>query len=112
MAYLLPGLDLSIGVDIWSVEVCPSLRVDDGSLGYQKRPGERRTLCVVVHGELGVNVVLGRSRPGERRKNDAMREGQPTDLDGSEESRRLGGRRHLSLESSRSRVFWETRSEV
>ena len=90
--------------------------MDDGSLGYQKRSGERRTLRVVVHSELGVNVVLGRSRPAERRKNDAMREVQSTDLEGSEESRRLDGRGHLSLESSgsssRSRVFRGTRSEV
>jgi hypothetical protein len=37
--YLLPGLDLSIGVDIRSVGVCPSGRVDDGTLCYQKRSG-------------------------------------------------------------------------
>ena len=71
-AYLLPGLDLSIGVDIWGVGVRPSRRVDNGTLGYQKRSRERRALCVVLHSELGVNVVLGRSRPGERRKNDAV----------------------------------------
>ena len=89
--------------------------MDDGSLGYQERSRERRTLCIVVHSELGVNVVLGCTRPGERRKNDAMREGQSTDLERSEESRKLGGRRHLSLElsgSSRSRVFRGIRGEI
>jgi hypothetical protein len=94
--YLLPGLDLTIGVDIRSVGYVSSRRVDDGSLSYQKRSRDRRTLCVIVHTELGVNVVLGSSRPGERCKNDAMREGQSTDLERSEESRRLGGRGHLS----------------
>ena len=93
--YLLPSLDLSIGVNIWSMWVCPSRRVDDGSLSYQKRSRDRRTLCVIVHAKLGVNVVLGCSRAAERGKDDAMREGHSTDLDGREESRRLGGRRHL-----------------
>jgi hypothetical protein len=44
-------------------------------------PGNEGTLCVIFHTELGVDVVLGRPRPGERRKNDAMREGQSTDLE-------------------------------
>ena len=35
-AYLLPGLDLGIGVNIGSMELCPSLRVDGGTLRYQK----------------------------------------------------------------------------
>ena len=86
--------------------------MDDGTLGYQKRSRERRTLGVIVHTEVGVDVVLGRSRPGERSENDAMGEGQSTDLERSEESRRFGGGRHLSLElssSCRIRVFQETR---
>jgi len=93
--YLLPSLDLSVGVNIWDMGVCPSRRVDDGGLSYQERSRDRRTLGVILHAKLGVNVVLGRSRAGERRKDDAMREGHSTDLDGCEESRRLGERRHL-----------------
>ena len=94
--YLLPGLNLSICVDIRSVGICPSRWMDDGSLCYQKRTRGRRALCVIVHTELGVNVVLGRSRPGERSKDDTMGEGRSTDLDRSEESRSLGKRRHHS----------------
>ena len=48
-------------------------------------------------------MILGRPRPGERCKDDTMREGQSTNSERSEESRRLGGRRHLSLELSNSR---------
>ena len=32
--HLLPGLDLSIGVDIWSMGVRPSRRMDGGGLSY------------------------------------------------------------------------------
>ena len=102
-AYLLPGLDLSISVNIRSIVICSSGRVDDGSLGYQKRSRDGRTLCVILHTDAGVNVVLGRSRPGHGCKDDTVREGQATNFERSEESRRLGGRRHLSLESSSSR---------
>jgi len=77
--------------------------VDNDTLSYQKGSRERRTLCVIVHTEFCVNVVLGRSRPGERGKNDAMGDGQSADLERSEESRRIGGRRHLSVELSGSR---------
>ena len=41
-------------------------------------------------------MVLGSSRAGERRKDDAVREGRSTDLERCEESRRLGGRGHPS----------------
>jgi len=86
-AYLLPGLDLSISINIWSMAECPSRRVDDSSLSYQQRSRDRRTLCVIVYAKLSVNVVLGRSTAGEGRKNDAMREGHLADLEGREESR-------------------------
>ena len=98
--YLLPCLDLGISVDVRSVGERPSRRVDGGGLGYQEGPRERRTLCVVVHTELGVDVVLVRPSPGERGKDDAMGEGQSPDLEGSEEGRRFGGRRHVSVEWS------------
>ena len=39
-ANLLPGLDLSIRVDIRRMGVWPSGRVDGGGLGYQKRSGD------------------------------------------------------------------------
>jgi hypothetical protein len=77
--------------------VCPGLWVDGGGLSHQKRSRECRTLSVVVHAKLGVDVVLGRSRAGERRKNDAMREGESTDLERGEKSRRISGGRHLSV---------------
>ena len=95
-AHLLPGLDLRIGVDVRSVEVCPSGRVDGGSLGYQERSRGRRTLCVILHTEVGMDMILGGSRAGERGKDDTVREGDSTDFERSEESRGLGGRRHLS----------------
>jgi hypothetical protein len=95
--YLLPGLDLGIGVDIWSTVVCPGLRVDYGGLSYQKRSREGRTLGVIVTTKLSVNVVLCRSGAGERGKNDAMGQGQSTDLERGEENRRIGGGRHLSV---------------
>jgi hypothetical protein len=76
-------------------------------------PGNEGTLRVILHTELGVDVILGRSTPGERRKNNTMRQGQSADLERSEESRRLGGRGHLSRSnSSRDRVFQEARGEV
>ena len=43
-----------------------------------------------------MNVVLGGSRAGERRKDDAVRKGNATDLERCEESRRLGGGGHLT----------------
>ena len=39
-ANLLPGLDLSIRVDIRRMGVWPSGRVDGGGLSYQKRSGD------------------------------------------------------------------------
>ena len=96
--FLLPGLHLSISVNVWSMTVRPSRGVNGGGLGYQKRTRECRTLGVVLYAEFCVNVILGRSATGEGRKDDAMRNGQPTDFQGSEKSRRVGGRRHLSLE--------------
>ena len=95
-AHLLPSLDLFIGVDVRNMMVCPSCRVDGGSLGYQKRSGSRRTLCVIFDTHVGVDMVLGGSRAGERRKDDAVREGHSTDLERCEESRRLGEGRHFS----------------
>ena len=47
-------------------------------------------------------MVLGGSGACERRKDDTVRKGQSTDLNGGEESRRVDGGRHLSLELSRS----------
>ena len=95
-ARLLPGLDLCVGINIRSMEVCPGSRVDGGGLSYQKRSRGRRTLCVVLHAEVGMDMALGGSGPSERRKNDAVREGHSTDFKGSEESRRFGEGRHLS----------------
>jgi len=95
-AHLFPGLDLCIGVDVRSVRVCPSGRVDGGSLGYQKRSRGRRTLCVILYTKVGMDMILGGPRAGERGKNDAVREGNSTDFERSEESRGLGERRHLS----------------
>jgi len=96
-AYLLPGLDLFVGINIWSMNVCPGGRVDGGSLSYQERPRDRRTLSVILHTKVGsVDVVLGGSGAGERRKNDAVREGHSTDFERSEESRGLGEGRHFS----------------
>jgi hypothetical protein len=65
-------------------------------LGYQKRPGGGGTLGVILHTKIGVNVVLGGSRAGERGKDDAVREGHSTDLKRCEKSRRFSERRHLS----------------
>ena len=96
-----PGLDLSIGVNIWNIMECPGCGVNDGALSYQKRSGERRTLRVIFHAELGVDVILRRSTAGERRENDTVRKGQSTDLERGEESRRIGGGSHLSLVESR-----------
>ena len=73
--YLLPGLDLSTCVDIWGMRVRPSRRVDDGTLGYQKRTRGRRALRVILHAELRVNMILGRSRAGERSEDNTMGEG-------------------------------------
>jgi hypothetical protein len=70
--YLLPGLDLGIGVNIRNTVVCSGLRVNDGGLGHQKRSREGRTLGVIVNTKLSVNVVLGRSGAGERGKNNAV----------------------------------------
>jgi len=94
-AHLFPGFDLCIGVDVRSVGVCPGGRVDGGRLSYQERSGGRRTLRVILHPKVGMDVVLGGSRAGERRKDDAVREGHSTDFERSEESRGLGERRHL-----------------
>ena len=93
---LLPGLDLSVGVNIRSMGPRPSRRVDDGTLSYQKRPRHGGTLGVILQTQACVNVVLGGSRAAERCENDAVREGHSTDLKGCEESRGLGGRRHVS----------------
>ena len=96
-AYLLPGLDLFIGINIWSIGVCPGGRVDGGSLSYQERPTSRRALSVILYTKAGgMDMVLGGPGAGERRKNDAVREGHSTDFERSEESRGLGERRHLS----------------
>jgi hypothetical protein len=65
--------------------------MNGGGLSYQKRPGDGRTLSVILHTKLGVDMVLGCSRAGERCKNDAVREGESTDSKRGEESRR-----HLS----------------
>ena len=73
--------------------ICPSCRVDDGGLSYQKRSRNSRTLGVIVHTQLGVNMILGRPAAGERRKDDAMRKGQATHLERVEKNRW----RHLSL---------------
>lgn len=112
--YLLPGLDLLIGINIWSVVKGSSCRVNDGALCYQERPGVRRTLRVVIHSELGVNVILGGSSTGKRRKDDSVRKGHPTDLERGEEGRNVMRGRHLSLEASWSKnlVIWETGSEA
>ena len=50
-----------------------------------------------------MNVILGRSSAGERREDDTMRNGQSTELERGEESRRIGGNggRHLSELESR-----------
>jgi hypothetical protein len=77
--------------------------MNSGGLSYQKRPREGGTLSVILHTKIGMDMVLGGSRAGERREDDAMGEGQSTDLERCEESRRLGGRRHLS------RAEWEER---
>jgi len=95
-ARLFPGLDLWIGIDVRSVEVCPGGRVDGGGLGYQEGSRGRRTLCVVLHTKVGMDMILGGSRAGERRKDDAVREGHSTDFERGEESRSLGERSHLS----------------
>ena len=95
-AHLFPGLDLRVGVDVWSVRVCPGGRVDGGGLTYQKRSGGGRTLCVVLHTKVCMEMILGGSKAGERGKDDAVREGDSTDFERSEESRGLGERRHLS----------------
>ena len=104
--YLLPGLYLSIGVNVWGMAIRPSRGVNGSGLGYQKRTRECRTLRVIVYTEFGVNMILSRSRAGEGCKDDAMRNGQPTDFQGSEKSRRVDGRRHVSLELSESRRAW------
>ena len=78
---LLPGLDLRISVNIWSIMMCPGRGVNHRGLGYQKRTGKRGTLGVIFHAELGVNVILGRSSTGEGRKDDTMRKGQSADFD-------------------------------
>ena len=71
-AHLFPGLDLCVGIDIRSVDVCPGGRVDGGSLSDQERPRGRRTLCVILHAKVGVDMILGGSSAGERRENDAV----------------------------------------
>ena len=71
-ANLFPGLDLCIGIDVRSMGVCPGGRVDGGGLSYQERPRGRRTLCVILHTKVGVDMILGGSRAGERRKDDAV----------------------------------------
>ena len=43
-----------------------------------------------------MDMILGGSRAGERRKYDAVREGHSTDFERGEESRGLGGGRHSS----------------
>ena len=65
-AHLFPGLDLCIGIDVGSVEVCPGGRMDGGGLRYQERSRGRRALCVILHTEVGVDMVLGGSGAGER----------------------------------------------
>jgi hypothetical protein len=88
--------------------------VNGGGLGYQKRPWVGRTLGVIIHSKLGVNVILRCSRAGERGENDAMRKGQSPDLERGKKSRRVCGGRHLSLEMSwgRNLVIEEIGSEV
>ena len=71
----LPGLDLSIGVNVRCVVVSPGGRVDGSGLGYQKRSGDRGTLGIILHTQFGVNVVFGGSSAGERCENNAVREG-------------------------------------
>ena len=90
-ANLPPGSDLSICVNIWGIVECPGRGVDDGGFSYQKRSGECRTLSVIFHAKLGVNMSLGRPNAGERRKDDTMRKGQSTDLERGEENRRIDG---------------------
>jgi hypothetical protein len=70
--YLLPGLNLSIGINIWGVGPDSSSRVDNSTLGNQKGTWEGRTLCVVFNAKICVNMALGRSRAGERGENDAV----------------------------------------
>jgi hypothetical protein len=82
---LLPCLDLSISVNIRSALQCPGRGVNCRRLGYQKRSRECGTLGVIVHAELGVDVIVVRSNAGERRKDDTMRKGQSTDFDRGEE---------------------------
>jgi len=79
------------------VEVCTGSGVDGGSLSYQERPRGRRALSVILHTKVGsMDVILGGPRAGERRKNNAVREGHSTDFERSEGGRGLGERRHLS----------------
>jgi hypothetical protein len=63
-----------------------------------------------------VNVILARSGAGEGRKNDTMREGQPTDLERGEERRKAGGGRHFFYRgvklTGRIASFPRNRSEV
>jgi len=70
--YLLPGFDLSIGINIWGVDPNSSSRVDNSTLGNQKGTRESRTLSIVFNAEICVNVVFSCSRTGERGKNDAV----------------------------------------
>ena len=70
---------------------CSSCWVDGSSLGDQKRPRISRPLGVIVHTQLGMNVVAGRSNTGERGENDAMGKGYSTDLERGEKSRRVCG---------------------
>ena len=73
--YLLPGFDLSIGIDIWGVDPNTSSRVDNSTLGNQKGTRESRTLSIVLNAEICVNVVFICPRSGEGGKNDAVWEG-------------------------------------
>ena len=84
-----------------NVVECPGGGVNQRGFCYQKRTGEGRTLGVIVHTELGVNMILGRSGTGERGEDYAMGKGQSTDLERGEESRRIDGGRHRFLELNR-----------
>ena len=82
-ANLLPGLNLRISVNVWSIMVCPGRGVNHRCLGYQKRTGKCGTLGIIFHAELGVNVILGCSGTSERCKDDTMRKGQSANFDRS-----------------------------
>lgn len=82
---LFPSSDLRLIPDSRDVGDATGFGGDVRRLGDEERARHARALCVVLYGEVGVDVLGVRTEPREGREDNAMAELDVADLNGLEE---------------------------